>query len=253
MATQTSIMRLSRDYKAIQSSPIPFIQARPSPTNILNWSFIITGPPSTPYAKGQYYGTLVFPPNFPYAGPKIRVITPSGRFVPNHDICTTFTSLHPEEWNPAWTVETILTGFLSFMTTNSEHGAGCICPGNEADRLQKAKESKRWNSLECSAFRRDFSEVHSDNLESEKFSEEDWKRLVGYERKRQKLEELENGVEDESSVGKDKLLDASYESHINEDWEKFGSMDEDFDYYDGEEEEDYETSETEMDCEEKEE
>lgn len=248
MATQTSIIRLSRDYKAIQASPIPFIQAHPSPTNILHWSFIITGPPSTPYAKGQYYGNIVFPPNFPYAGPKIRVITPSGRFVPNHDICTTFTSMHPEEWNPAWTVETILTGFLSFMTSDSEYGAGCICPGNQEDRLKKARESKKWNSLECSAFRKDFFEVHSDNVESEQFSEEDWKRLAVYEKERQRLEGLGNSVvKDEGGVGREKLLDASYESYINEDWDKFGSMDEDFDYYEGEEDEDYET---EMDCEE---
>jgi hypothetical protein len=198
----------------------------------------------------------VFPHNFPFAGPKIRVVTPSGRFVPNHDICTTFTSLHPEEWNPAWTVETILTGFLSFMTSDSEYGAGCIRPGNDADRLTKAKESKRWNSLECSAFRRDFLEVHRDNVESEEFSQEDRKRLIKYDRERQRLEELENAAVDNngSDVGGEKLLDATYESFINEDWEKFGSMDEDFDYYDGEEdEEDYETSESEIDYDEKEE
>jgi hypothetical protein len=158
--------------------------------------------------------------------------------------------MHPEEWNPAWTVETILTGFLSFMTSDSEHGAGCICPGDPADRLKKAKESKKWNSLECSAFRREFFEVHSDNLESEEFSDAEWKRLIAYEKEQQRLEALEDAaVEDKNSVDKGKLLDASYESFINEDWEKFGSMDEDFDYYDGEEEEDYDTSETEMDCE----
>lgn len=161
--------------------------------------------------------------------------------------------MHPEEWNPAWTVESILTGFLSFMTNDAEHGAGCISPPNAPDRLAKAKESKKWNSLECRAFRKDFFEVHNANVESENFSEVERKKLVAYEKERQKFEKFDDAVIDKDSVDKGKLLDTSYESYINEDWEKFGSMDEDFDYYDGEEDEDYETSETELDCEEMEE
>src|SRR5205085_10175874 len=180
MATQTAIMRLTREYKTIQKSPIPFIETHPSERNICLWPYVITGPPNTPYAAGQYFGYLGFPPNFPYAAPQIIMVTPSGRFVPHVRICTTFTDMHPEEWNPSWTVESILTAFLSYMT-GDESGTGSLHPVNyaagRAHRLKYAKESKRWNSLVCGRFARDFPELHAANLKSEKFTEEELEKM----------------------------------------------------------------------------
>jgi ubiquitin-conjugating enzyme E2 J2 len=230
---------------AIQKSPIPYIQTHPSPENIRNWSFIITGPPSTPYSDGQYYGQLKFPINFPYGAPKIRVLTPSARFIPGQYICTTFTSMHPEEWNPAWTVETILTGFLSFMTGKDEGFIGCT-RGSDTERIGNAKESKRWNSLKCEQFREAFADVHAVNVITETFTDSEREQLKAFEKECRK-------VECSKSAG-ETLLDTSYESHRNEDWEKFGSMEDDFDYYDGEEEEEeYQTSDTETESEKKQE
>ena len=159
------------------------------------------------------------------------MITPSGRFVPNTDICTTFTSMHPEEWNPAWTVESILTGFLSFMTSD-EYGSGSIHPrsseGRESRKIELAKESKRWNSLQCPRFREDFPHLHAANLKSETFTAGELERYGG----------TLNEVSDNATVAREALLDTSYESHINEDWEKFGSMEEDWDYYDDDDDDD---------------
>src|SRR5277367_7065225 len=176
MATTVHAIRLSRDYRHIQKSPIPYIQTHPRQDNILIWPFLITGPPETPYSGGQYYGTLRFPENFPFAAPSIRMLTPSGRFEPNHFICTTFTNLHPEEWNPAWTVETILVGFLSFMTSE-DAGAGTVYNGNARTRQGHATGSAKWNSLYCLAFVKDFPDVHSTNITNGSFTKEDMKLL----------------------------------------------------------------------------
>jgi ubiquitin-protein ligase len=238
MATPIYVMRLSRDYKSIQGSPIPYIETHPSPTNILHWSFVITGPPSTPYSEGQYYGHLIFPSSFPYAAPKIRLITPSGRFLPNINICTTFTSMHPEEWNPAWTVESILTGFLSFMTSEEEAGGTVFPRTTDEERKLFARNSKKWNSLEWDSFREDFPVLHISNVANERFSDAERKVLEGFE----------VSIPEDTDCG-DRLMDTSFESHTNENWEQFGSMNDDFDYYDDDE---YETSETELDGEEKE-
>ena len=192
----------------------------------------------------------------------ISMTTPSGRFERNQHICTTFTSLHPEEWNPAWTVETILTGFLSFMT-GEEHGAGCR-RDSEDERKRMAKESRRWNSLECVKFRVDFQEEHDANLKSETFT------VLEREKIKATDEVVKSETEGILEKKGDTMLDNSYESHVNEDWEQFGSMEED-DFYEEEEEEeedededededeemedeemeDYETSDTEMDDREK--
>ncbi|KOB72741.1 putative Ubiquitin-conjugating enzyme E2 J2 [Operophtera brumata] len=46
------------------------------------------------------------------------MITPNGRFETDTKLCLSMTDFHPESWNPAWTISTILTGLLSFMLEN---------------------------------------------------------------------------------------------------------------------------------------
>lgn len=41
--------------------------------------------------------------------------TPNGRFKTNTRLCLSISDFHPDTWNPAWSVATILTGLLSFM------------------------------------------------------------------------------------------------------------------------------------------
>jgi len=250
MATQSCIIRLQRDYASIQKSPIPFIETHPSQEDILTWSFVITGPPSTPYHNGQYYGNIYFPKTFPYAPPRIRMSTPSDRFQTHMDICTTFTNLHPECWNPAWTIETILTGFLSFMTSNESTHGSVPGPLNHEQIKRRAMESRKWNSLELPAFRSEYPHLHAANLENERFTEQE-RRLL------QVLEKSESAIgEEDASAATAGIQQASmtFEEHVNEDWEKYGSMDDDFDYYDDEgdeemedEQEEYETEDTERD------
>ncbi|XP_030798716.1 ubiquitin-conjugating enzyme E2 J2 isoform X2 [Rhinopithecus roxellana] len=69
----------------------------------------------TPYEGGYYHGKLIFPREFPFKPPSIYMITPNGRFKCNTRLCLSITDFHPDTWNPAWSVSTILTGLLSFM------------------------------------------------------------------------------------------------------------------------------------------
>ena len=71
MATPAATKRLSKEYISISKSPPPYIIAHPSEKNILEWHYILTGPPDTPYDGGQYWGTLMFPPDYPFAPPAI--------------------------------------------------------------------------------------------------------------------------------------------------------------------------------------
>ena len=47
------------------------------------------------------------------------MITPSGRFKCNQRLCLSISDFHPDTWNPAWSVTTILTGLLSFMVEDT--------------------------------------------------------------------------------------------------------------------------------------
>ena len=77
------------------------------------------GPDDTPYKGGYYHGKLVFPREFPFKPPSIYMITPSGRFKCNQRLCLSISDFHPDTWNPAWSVTTILTGLLSFMVEDT--------------------------------------------------------------------------------------------------------------------------------------
>ncbi|SPO05543.1 probable ubiquitin-conjugating enzyme [Cephalotrichum gorgonifer] len=144
MATKAARTRLTREYKAITINPPPYITAHPSESNILEWHYIITGPEDTPYHDGQYWGTLIFPPNYPFAPPAIRMHTPSGRFQPSTRLCLSISDFHPKSFNPAWEVSTILVGLLSFMTSD-EITTGSIS-STQAERKALAARSRWWNS-----------------------------------------------------------------------------------------------------------
>ncbi|KAL7268069.1 Ubiquitin-conjugating enzyme E2 6 [Rhizina undulata] len=144
MATRAANKRLTREYKSIQENPPPYIQAHPSESNILEWHYIITGPEKTPYEGGQYWGTLVFPPEYPFKPPAIRMMTPSGRFQTSTRLCLSISDFHPKSFNPAWEVSTILIGLLSFMTSE-EMTTGSLSV-SESERRLIASRSRWWNS-----------------------------------------------------------------------------------------------------------
>ncbi|KAJ9142456.1 Ubiquitin-conjugating enzyme E2 6 [Pleurostoma richardsiae] len=144
MASRAAQKRLTREYKTISENPPPYISAHPSESNILEWHYIIEGPENTPYHGGQYWGTLMFPPNYPFAPPAIRMHTPSGRFQPSTRLCLSISDFHPRSFNPAWEVSTILIGLLSFMTSE-EMTTGSVSAG-EPERRYHAARSKWWNS-----------------------------------------------------------------------------------------------------------
>ncbi|XP_076850863.1 ubiquitin-conjugating enzyme E2 J2-like isoform X2 [Brachyhypopomus gauderio] len=114
-APSTATQRLKQDYLRIKKDPVPYVCAEPLASNILEWHYVVRGPEKTPYEGGYYHGKLIFPREFPFKPPSIYMITPNGRFKCNTRLCLSITDFHPDTWNPAWSVSTILTGLLSFM------------------------------------------------------------------------------------------------------------------------------------------
>ncbi|KAL0277210.1 UNVERIFIED_CONTAM: hypothetical protein PYX00_004571 [Menopon gallinae] len=116
---KAAVSRLKQDYLRLKKDPVPYVVAEPLPRNILVWHYVVSGPEDTPYEGGYYHGKLVFPEEFPFKPPSIYMITPNGRFVTNTRLCLSISDYHPDTWNPAWSVGTILTGLLSFMTEDT--------------------------------------------------------------------------------------------------------------------------------------
>jgi len=116
LVNTTATARLKQDFLRLTKDPVPYVTAAPMPSNILEWHYVVTGPEKTPYEGGLYHGKLVFPREFPFKPPSIYMITPSGRFKVNTRLCLSISDFHPDTWNPAWSVSSILTGLVSFMT-----------------------------------------------------------------------------------------------------------------------------------------
>lgn len=48
------------------------------------------------------------------------MMTPNGRFKIQKRLCLSISDFHPDTWNPAWSVSTILVGLLSFMLEDTD-------------------------------------------------------------------------------------------------------------------------------------
>lgn len=199
MAPIPAQKRLSKEYKAIQANPPPFITAQPSETNILEWHFVIMGPPETPYEGGQYHGTLVFPSEYPFKPPSIRYITPSGRFKPNTRLCMSMSDYHPDLWNPGWSVSTILTGLLSFMT-DDELTTGAISTSDDL-KVKYARNSRVFNN-QSDRFKLHFPNLVAENIREIAIQErENRERLVKLEKiKEEKVASVESITDPEDKI-----------------------------------------------------
>lgn len=174
----TATARLKQDYMRIMRDPVPYVKAVPLPSNILEWHYIVTGPENSPYEGGIYHGKLMFPREFPFKPPSIYMITPNGRFKCNTRLCLSISDFHPDTWNPAWSVSTILTGLLSFMLEKSA----------TLGSIETSDYTKRQLSAQSGQFNL------KDKIFSELFPEEAEKiRQIQAKRERELAESTRNG------------------------------------------------------------
>ncbi|CAF0754726.1 unnamed protein product [Brachionus calyciflorus] len=166
----TATARLKQDYVRLLKDPVPYVRAVPLPSNILVWYYVVTGPTDSPYKDGIYLGKLVFPNEYPFRPPAIYMITPNGRFKTNQKLCLSISDFHPDTWNPAWSVSSILTGLLSFMLENTPT-SGSIESSNETKK-RLAIESLDFN-LKDTTFCELFPELAEEILDQKKKEQEE--------------------------------------------------------------------------------
>lgn len=125
------------------SDKYAYVRIGPLGKNLLEWHFSVMGPPSSEYQGGIYHGRVLLPKNYPASPPRIQVLTPSGRFIPGHDICLSASSYHPESWTPRWTVLSLVEALrLHMITTANEIGGKDDTPKK---RRQYARASRKWH------------------------------------------------------------------------------------------------------------
>jgi ubiquitin-conjugating enzyme E2 J2 len=138
------IKRLVGEIKLLKKDPHEFIDVSPDEKNPLIWYFLIKGPDNTDYTGGYYIGKLFYPPTYPDKPPDYMMLTPSGRYTVGTKICLSNSGYHSDEWSSQWNIHATLTGFLSIMTADVEHGLSHIRASKE-ERKQMALESIEYN------------------------------------------------------------------------------------------------------------
>lgn len=137
--------RVHRDYNQLAKEPIPGIRAHPDKDNILLCHFILHG--DGMYKGGEYCGQLILHQEFPYKPPHMKMMTPSGRFKVDENICMNMTGFHPTQWNPLWTIRTLLLGFQSFFYDDNDiNHIGSTQKVSEKNRRMCAEQSVSYNN-----------------------------------------------------------------------------------------------------------
>ncbi|CAI6005751.1 unnamed protein product [Closterium sp. NIES-64] len=65
-----------------------------SERNMLEWHFLLEGPPDTPFQGGWYVAKLRFPPDYPFRPPAILMLSPPGHFKTNTRLFLSISDFH---------------------------------------------------------------------------------------------------------------------------------------------------------------
>ena len=148
VAGVATLRRITRELSEIQSNPSIHWTIQVIGDNILEYHFTIRGPPSTDFEGGLYHGRILLPINYPFAPPSIMLLNPSGRFEVGKKICLSMSSYHPELWQPAWGIRTIMEALRSFFPTPGDGAIGALDWPRDV-RKKLAIESTSWICTVC--------------------------------------------------------------------------------------------------------
>lgn len=146
----SAVKRILQEARELANDTSVEYSAAPLEDNIFEWHCTLRGPAGTDYEGGLYHFRIKLPAEYPFRPPAIQMLTPSGRFELNTNICISFTNYHEESWQPAWGVRTAIVGLQGFFPLNGKDAIGV--GGIEypsAERRRLAKVSRNWVCPTC--------------------------------------------------------------------------------------------------------
>ncbi|PHZ08864.1 UBC-like protein [Rhizopus microsporus ATCC 52813] len=137
-AKNLGVKRIMQEAKEIATENAYEYSAHPLEDNLFEWHFTIRGPDGTDFEGGRYHGRILLPSEYPFKPPEIMFLTPNGRFELYKKICLSITGFHPEFWQPAWGIRTILLAVIAFFPTEAKGAIGGL-DYTQAERRQLAR------------------------------------------------------------------------------------------------------------------
>eukprot|EP01054_Gregarina_sp_Poly1_P007943 Gregarina_sp_Poly_1__7942@NODE_453_length_8283_cov_172_211173_g76_i1_p3_GENE_NODE_453_length_8283_cov_172_211173_g76_i1NODE_453_length_8283_cov_172_211173_g76_i1_p3_ORF_typecomplete_len396_score35_49UQ_con/PF00179_26/7_2e23ProkE2_B/PF14461_6/0_00011_NODE_453_length_8283_cov_172_211173_g76_i147155902 len=164
--TGQSIRRILREWKEISTNQNAFWTANPiNPDEPYEWHFTVRGPTGTAFEGGVYHGRLVLPTTYPMTPPTLFFLTPNGRFEVHKKVCLSATNFHPESWQPAWGIRSILDALHAFFPSPAE-GAVNALDWPDHFRRQLAETSLNFVCPVCQKSNREIANEHCPPLVS---------------------------------------------------------------------------------------
>lgn len=119
------------------------IRLLPVRNNLLEWHFSFTGVNGSQYEHGVYHGRIFLHPEYPRKAPSISIMTPSGRWEVNKEICLSASNYHQETWDPqVWNLRTLVLALRGHMLTYPRE-IGAIMTSSATQRTL-ASSSRSW-------------------------------------------------------------------------------------------------------------
>ncbi|KAF9180347.1 hypothetical protein BGZ51_006228 [Haplosporangium sp. Z 767] len=147
-STSAAVKRIMQEARELVREPSTDFAANPLETDIFEWHFTIRGPEATDFEGGLYHGRILLPNNYPFAPPSLMFLTPNGRFELHKKVCLSITGYHPEYWQPAWGIRTVLVAVMGFLPTQSKGAIGGL-DTSVAARKALAIKSRTWTCPTC--------------------------------------------------------------------------------------------------------
>lgn len=134
------VRRILADVRELARDPSDQYAAKPTEENMFEWHFVLRGPAGTDFEGGKYHGKILLPAEYPFKPPNIIFLTPNGRWETKTKICLSMSAYHPEDWQPAWGIRTMLEALISFMPSATDGAVGAMDASSET-RKRLALES----------------------------------------------------------------------------------------------------------------
>ena len=170
---QQSYAQLRRRPAASSASPPPPLDvvAHPLDDNLFEWHFTLRGAAGSPYAAGLYHGRILLPSTYPFRPPDVVLLTPSGRFEVGKKICLSISSFHPANWQPSWSIRTVLTALMAFFPTPAAGAIGSL-DYTDAEKVALAGKSGAYTCPQCKQSNADIMRSH-ERVEQQMHSSDD--------------------------------------------------------------------------------
>ncbi|CAD8189873.1 unnamed protein product [Paramecium pentaurelia] len=139
--------RIIKELEQLRNDPPLSFVAQCINNNLYEWHFTIRGPEDSDYSEGIYHGKIELPVDYPIKPPNIFFLTPNGRFEVKTKICLNITKFHPENWNPSWTIRTMIEGIIQHFHVKDFAVGSIQYTSNQIKSLAQA--SHKWECDLC--------------------------------------------------------------------------------------------------------